>query len=138
MVNNGKLRPQRILELLCDETDVAHPLSTARIEQCLHGCRGIELQSRTTSRPWSRRVMRCRSSTPPRTGNYMFSRPYELTELKLPIDAVDSSKSFAVRKSRVLTEKLTASASCSKSGQYHRNISIAECIKGEAPDARPI
>lgn len=60
----------------------------------------------------------------------MFSRPYELTELKLPIDAVDSSKSFAVRKSRVLTEKLTASASCSTSGQYHRNISIAECIKG--------
>ncbi len=133
VVNNGKLRPLRILELLREETDAAHPLSTAQIEQILRERWGIETYRITIQNDIATLVAAgYEIETVRSTQNryYMSSRPFELPELKLLIDAVESSKFITARKSRVLTEKLTALASRSEAGQLRRNISIAERIKG--------
>lgn len=60
---------------------------------------------------------------------YLASRLFDLPELKLLIDAVESSKFITEKKSRVLSEKLTSLASVNQSSELKRNISITGRIK---------
>ena len=132
MENDGKMRMLRILELLRDETDERHPLSTAQIEGLLHERWGIETYRITIQKDIAALaaagygIETIRSTQ----NKYYFSgRLFELPELKLLIDAVESSKFITEKKSRVLTEKLTTLTSKSEAGQLRRNISIADRIK---------
>ena len=132
MENDGKMRMLRILELLQNETDAEHPLSTAQIEKLLSERWQIEAYRITiqkniaalTAAGYSIETIRSTQN------KYYFSgRLFELPELKLLIDAVESSKYITEKKSRVLTEKLTTLAGKSEAGQLRRNISIADRVK---------
>ena len=132
MENDGKMRMLRILELLQNETDAEHPLSTAQIEKLLSERWQIEAYRITiqkdiaalTAAGYSIETIRSTQN------KYYFSgRLFELPELKLLIDAVESSKFITEKKSRVLTEKLTTLAGKSEAGQLRRNISIADRVK---------
>jgi predicted DNA-binding transcriptional regulator YafY len=132
MENDGKMRMLRILELLRTETDAEHPLSTVQIEQALRRRWGIETYRITIQKDIAALcaagygIETIRST---QNKYYMSARLFELPELKLLIDAVESSKFITEKKSRTLTEKLTTLASQSEAGQLRRNISISGRIK---------
>ena len=132
MENDGRMRMLRILELLRSETDAEHPLSTAQIERKLHERWGIDAYRITIQKDIAAlcaagyEIETIRST---QNRYYLSARLFELPELKLLIDAVESSKFITDRKSRVLTEKLMSLASRSEAGQLRRNISIAGRIK---------
>ena len=132
MENDGKMRMLRILELLRTETDVQHPLSTAQIERTLRERWGIEAYRITIQKDIAAlcaagyEIETIRST---QNKYYLSGRLFELPELKLLIDAVESSKFITQKKSRVLTEKLTTLASINEAGQLRRNISISDRVK---------
>ncbi len=132
MESDGKMRMLRILELLRNETDERHPISTAEIERTLKARWGLDTYRITIQKDiaalcaagYEVETIRSRQNK-----YYMSSRLFELPELKLLIDAVESSKFITEKKSRILAEKLTTLASINESGQLKRNISIADRIK---------
>ena len=132
MESDGKMRMLRILELLRNETDERHPISTAEIERTLRDRWGLEAYRITIQKDIAAlcaagyEIETIRST---QNKYYLSGRLFELPELKLLIDAVESSKFITEKKSRVLTEKLTTLASQSEAGQLRRNISIADRIK---------
>ncbi len=133
MVNEGKLRLLRILELLRTETDEQHPLSTAQIEDILRERWGLEAYRITIQNDIAAMAAAgIDIVTVHSTQNkyYLGTRLFELPELKLLIDAVESGKFISEKKSRVLTEKLTSLASKNEAGSLKRNISIAGRNKG--------
>ena len=108
-----KMRMLRILELLRNETDEQHPLSTAQIERILRERWGLEAYRITIQKDIAALVAAGYEIETIRStqNKYYFSgRLFELPELKLLIDAVESSKFITEKKSRVLTEKLTGLA----------------------------
>ena len=132
MENDGKMRMLRILELLQNETDAEHPLSTAQIEKLLSERWQIQAYRITIQKDITALItVGYAIETIRSTQNkyYYSGRLFELPELKLLIDAVESSKFITEKKSRVLTEKLTTLAGKSEAGQLRRNISIADRVK---------
>lgn len=132
MESDGKMRMLRILELMQKETDEHHPISTAEIERVLEERWGLEAYRITIQKDIAAlhaagyEIETIRSTQ----NRYYFSgRLFELPELKLLIDAVESSKFITEKKSRILTEKLTTLAGIHEAGQLRRNISIADRVK---------
>ena len=132
MESDGKMRILRILELLRNETDERHPISTAEIERTLKERWGLDTYRITIQKDIAAlcaagyEIETIRST---QNKYYLSNRLFELPELKLLIDAVESSKFITEKKSRVLTEKLTTLASINEAGQLRRNISIADRVK---------
>ena len=132
MESDGKMRMLRILELLQNETDEQHPISTSEIERTLRERWGLDAYRITIQKDIAALVAAgYEIETIRSTQNkyYLASRFFELPELKLLIDAVESSKFITEKKSRILTDKLTTLASINEAGQLRRNISIADRIK---------
>ena len=131
MENDSRVRLLRILQLLQD-TDEQHPISTAQIEAALRERFGIETYRITIQKDVAALEAAGYDVVTIRTTQnkyYLASRAFELPELKLLIDAVESSKFITQKKSRVLTEKLTTLASINEAGQLRRNISIVDRVK---------
>ena len=131
MENDSRVRLLRILQLLQD-TDEQHPISTAQIETALRERFGIETYRITIQKDIAALEAAGYDVVTIRTTQnkyYLASRAFELPELKLLIDAVESSKFITERKSRVLVEKLTALAGSHQAGELRRNISISDRIK---------
>ena len=132
MANDSKLRLLRILELLETQTDERHPLSTTEIEKELRERWGLEAYRITIQSDiaalieagYEIEIIRSKQNK-----YFVSNRVFELPELKLLIDAVESSKFITEKKSRQLTEKLTSFASTQDAGMLKRNISIADRIK---------
>ena len=132
MESDGKVRMLRILELLRNETDEQHPISTAEIERTLRERWGLETYRITIQKDIAAlcaagyEIETIRST---QNKYYLAGRLFELPELKLLVDAVESSKFITERKSETLVRKLTSLASTNEAGQLRRNISIADRIK---------
>ena len=62
---------------------------------------------------------------------YMSARVFELPELKLLVDAVESSKFITKKKSSALTEKLMRMTCCWNAAALKRNIAIADRNKSD-------
>ncbi len=131
MENGGKVRVLRIWELL-QETDAEHPISTAQIERALGERWGVE-GYRITIRNDVESLLAAgyAIATIHSTQNkyYISERHFELPELKLLIDAVESSRFITARKSRKLTDKLSALASPYEAEALKRNISLSDRVK---------
>ncbi|MBR3849764.1 MAG: WYL domain-containing protein, partial [Oscillospiraceae bacterium] len=109
MENDGKIRLLRTLQILQEESDAEHPISIVEIESLLKERWGLETYRITTQKDIaSLRAAGYSIETIRSTQNryYLTERTFELPELKLLIDAVESGKFITARKSRVLTEKL--------------------------------
>ena len=129
-----KLKLLYILKLLTENSDENHPVSTADIisylesngihserksiyddieKLCDFGYDIIQVQSRLGG------------------GYYMAGREFELAELKLLVDAVQSSRFITTRKSRSLIKKLERMAGKYDAGKRQRQVYVAGRIKTE-------
>lgn len=132
MENDGRARLLRILTILRERTDENHTISTAELERVLREEYGLDAYRITIQKDIAAlcaagyEIETIRST---QNRYYMASRLFELPELKLLIDAVESSKFITEKKSRVLAEKLTAMASEHQAAALKRNIEITDRIK---------
>ncbi len=132
MENDGRLRLLRTLEILRERTDEEHPISTAALERVLREEYALDAYRITIQKDIAAltaagyEIETIRST---QNKYYLAGRTFELPELKLLIDAVESSKFITEKKSRVLVEKLTAMASAYQAASLRRNIRISDRIK---------
>ena len=134
MENESKIRLLHILELLKTQTDEEHPLSTAEIQTILLEKWNIQAYRITIQKDIAALVSAGYDIEAIRSTQnkyYMSSQLFELPELKLLIDAVESSKFITEKKSRLFAEKLTSLVSINEAGMLKRNISIADRVKAD-------
>ena len=126
---NQKKKLFCILELLKRESDETHPVSTERIVDYLASNDiGAERKSIYDD-------MRALQElgydviSAGRKGYYLGEREFELAELKLLVDAVQSSKFLTEKKSRELIKKLEQFASRYEAGKLQRQVHVIDRVK---------
>lgn len=129
-----KLKLLYIVKYLTENTDEGHPASTADIIANL-GANGIRSDRKTI---YDDIEKLCDFGydiiqVPSRQGGgyYMGSREFELAELKLLVDAVQSSRFITISKSRALIKKLEQMAGKHDAGKLQRQVYVAGRIKTE-------
>ena len=129
MEKETKLRALCILKILYELSDVDHQLSTSEIAELLEEKYGLKVY-RTTINSDIEQLRQfgidiCINKS---TQNRYFidGRLFDVPELKLLIDAVESSKFITEKKSKELVEKLGTLASQNSSTDLKRNL----CIEG--------
>lgn len=132
MENLNKFRPLYLLRVLEEYTDENHPLTTNELVELLQEKYGFTTHRTTIPADikllteYGYDIITVKSS---QNKYYIGSRRFELPELKLLIDAVQSSKFITAKKSKVLVEKLTSLASVHQAETLNRNIFFDENIK---------
>ena len=132
MENANKFRPLYLLQVLEEYTDENHQLTTAEIVKILE--EKYSLTTHRTTIPTDIKILcdygidiiTVKSS---QNKYYIGSRNLELPEIKLLIDAVQSSKFITAKKSKVLVQKLTGMTSKYQAQSLNRNIIIDKRIK---------
>ena len=128
---NQKLKLLCLCRILWERTDEDHPMTTPELIQALEAwdikaerkslyddmealrAFGLDVQSRKGKSP----------------GWFLGERPFQLAELKLLVDAVQSSRFITQRKSRELIRKLEAQASAHQARQLQRQVYVDRRIK---------
>jgi len=121
-----------ILKLLREHTDEDHPMTTAQLIDHLEA-EGIRCERKTIYSDIALltdygydivQVSNRRGG-----GYYLASREFELAELKLLVDAVQSSRFITLKKSRELIKKLERIAGKYDAGKLQRQVYVAERVK---------
>ncbi|MDL2295130.1 WYL domain-containing protein [Ruminococcaceae bacterium OttesenSCG-928-D13] len=128
---NQKLKLLYLVEILQQETDEDHPMDVAGLISALDR-RGIAAERKSiyddmeTLQQYGLDVVtvRGRSNT-----YYLGERDFQLPELKLLVDAVQSAKFITTRKSRELIKKICALASRHEAGLMQRQVHIQNQAK---------
>ena len=129
-----KLKLLYILKLLSENTDENHPASTADIISYLEA-NGIHSERKSIYddiaklNDFGYDIIQVHSRLG--GGYYMAARDFELAELKLLVDAVQSSRFITTRKSRSLIRKLERLAGKYDAGKLQRQVYVAGRIKTE-------
>lgn len=129
-----KLKLLYIIKLLTEKTDENHPASTADIIAYLDA-NGIHSERKSIYDDIEKLcdfgydIVQVHSRFG--GGYYMASREFELAELKLLVDAVQSSRFITSRKSRSLIKKLELLAGKQDAGKLQRQVYVAGRIKTE-------
>lgn len=132
MENSNKFRPLYILRVLEEYTDENHQLTTNEIVEILKN--KYNLSTHRTTIPadikllveYGYDIITVKSS---QNKYYIGSRKFELPEIKLLIDAVQSSKFITTKKSKELVEKLSSMVSTHQADSLNRNIVFEKLIK---------
>jgi predicted DNA-binding transcriptional regulator YafY len=133
MEQKNKSRILYILKLLYDKTDEQNPLSTVEIIDYLASL-GISAHRRTIAadmellEEFGIDVITIKST---QNKYFIGSREFELPEIKLLVDAVESSKFITPKKSEDLIKKLSHLVSENQSKELNRHIFIDKRIKPE-------
>ncbi len=130
--NETRIRLLRMLELLQNESDERHPISTPDAIRLLQERWGIPAYRITVQRDVEALVAACydvRTIHARQNRYYMATRTFEQAELKLLTDAVASSKFITKSKSKILADKLATMTNIQRADELKRNISIADRIK---------
>lgn len=127
-----KSRILYLLKILEERTDEDHPLTTNQLIELLHREYGISAYRTTVSKDIAALVeygidIVTLHST--QCKYFVANRIFELPELKLLLDAVESSKFITPKKSRVLTEKLCTLTSEGEAAKLKRKHCIAGRVK---------
>lgn len=121
-----KLRVLALQRILLDETDEAHPLSTgeliARLEAAGHSCERKTIYDDIES--LRQAGVDVEQQRGPGGGYYVASRAFELAELKLLVDAVQSSKFITAKKSLDLIAKLQGLTSRHAARELSRQVFV--------------
>ena len=129
-----KLKLLYIIKLLSENTDENHPASTADIIAYLDA-NGIHSERKSIYDDIARLcefgydIIQVHSRLG--GGYYMAARDFELAELKLLVDAVQSSRFITTRKSRSLIKKLEQLAGKHDAGKLQRQVYVAGRVKTE-------
>lgn len=127
-----KARVLYLLKILEQYSDEEHPLSTTELIAMLMEKYGISTHRITlktdieTLQSFGIDIEVINSS---QNKYYISSRQFEIPELKLLIDAVESSKFITEKKSEVLVSKLTSLVSDHQASQLKRNLHTTDRIK---------
>ncbi len=124
---NQKLRPMYLYKLLFTETDEQHPLTRAELSEMLLLRHGMEVNRKTFYDDLQYlQEMGADIAKGAGKGTYFLaSREFEMPELHLLVDAIQSSQFITEKKSRTLIEKLTTLCSRYEGGQLRSNVRLA-------------
>lgn len=129
-----KLKILYILRMLEEYTDETHPMSTAEIIRRL-GAVGISCERKTIYSDIAELTDFgydiIQASNRRGGGYYLAGRDFELAELKLLVDVVQSSRFITSKKSRELIGKLEKMAGKHDAGKLQRQVYVAGRIKTE-------
>lgn len=129
-----KLKLLYIIKLLTESTDEKHPATTSDIISYL-ASNGIHSERKSIYDDIEKLcdfgydIIQVHSRLG--GGYYMAARDFELAELKLLVDAVQSSRFITTRKSRELIKKLELLAGKHDAGKLQRQVYVAGRIKTE-------
>ncbi|MBP3392405.1 MAG: WYL domain-containing protein [Clostridia bacterium] len=128
---NQKIKILYLMRILLERTDDAHGLTTEELIAALHDL-GVDAERKTiyddieTLRLFGLDIETRRGK---KTTYHIVSRDFELPELKLLVDAVQSSKFITHKKSSELIKKLANFASRYEAQQLQRNVVVHNRIK---------
>ena len=129
--SNQKLKLLVLKELFERRSDESHPLSMAEILDAL-AARGIKAERKSVYddiaclQQFGMDILVERG---PNGGYFLASRPFELPELKLLVDAVQSSRFLTEKKSMQLISKLETLASVHEAGSLRRQVVVSGRVK---------
>jgi len=132
MDKESKLRPFYLARILFEQTDEDHYLTTAQLMEKLEKDYGIKSHRQTIPadieilRTLGMDIMEVMSS---QKRYNLVSREYDLAEIKMLIDAVQSSKFITKKKSEALVEKLSKLAGKNQENNLKRNIAVEDRVK---------
>ncbi len=132
MDKDAKLRPFYLAKILYERTDEDHYLTTAQLMEILEKEYGIKTHRQTIPadvealRAFGMEIQEVMSA---QKRYNLISREYDVAELKLLIDAVESSKFITKKKSEELVTKLSKMAGQNQAEILKRNISPEGRIK---------
>lgn len=129
---NQKLKLLYLLKILMEETDESHGLTRQELLDRL-ASHGVNADRKTLYTDFEELRTFGIDVLSERHGNdwfyYIGSREFELAELKLLVDTVQSAKFITERKSQALIKKLESLVSRHEAGQLHRQVLISGRIK---------
>lgn len=129
---NQKLKMFYILKMLSEQTDEEHGITLKKLTD------GLEAQGITAERKSLYSDIRCltefgydiqKKKAGGETYYYIADRDFQLPELKLLVDAVQSSKFITQKKSRELIKKLETLASVHEAKELNRTVFVANRVK---------
>ena len=132
MDKDPKLRPLYLAQILYERTDEDHYLTTAQLMEILEKEYGIKAHRQTIPadvaalRSFGMEIQEVMSS---QKRYNLISREYDIAEIKLLIDAVESSKFITKKKSEELVAKLSKMAGWNQAENLKRNIAAEDRIK---------
>ena len=132
MDKDSKLRPFYLAQILYERTDEDHYLTTAQLIDILEKEYGIKTHRQTIPadveilRSYGMEIQEVMSA---QKRYNLISREYDVAEIKLLIDAVESSKFITKKKSEELVGKLSKMAGRNQAQNLKRNISAEDRIK---------
>ncbi len=127
MAENEKLKILYVMQILLQETDRHHILNASQICEVLESRHGISCNRKTIYRDVERlqefglKIEQVKGKT---HGYYIEERDFEVPELKLLVDAVQSSRFITSRKSEELIGKLQKLTSRDNARQLQRQVFI--------------
>lgn len=129
-----KLKLLYLAKILTEETDEAHAISTQelirRLESLgIHSERKSIYDDISCLQQFGYDILQLQSRQG--GGYYMAGREFELAELKLLVDAVQSSRFITPKKSRELISKLEGLASRHDAGKLRRQVHVVGRVKSE-------
>ncbi|MBR5528583.1 MAG: WYL domain-containing protein [Clostridia bacterium] len=128
---NQKLKLLYLMKIFLEYSDEEHPLTIAELSDHLDGY-GISAERKSLYsdiellRDFGLDIVTVEGRA---HGHYVASRDFELPELKLLVDAVQSSKFITQKKSRELIKKIEAFASRYQATALERQVFVANRIK---------
>lgn len=126
MDNDAKLRPLYLAKILYEMTDEDHYLTTAQLIQILEEKYGIKAHRQTIKaeiellKQFGLEIEEVKST---QNRYNLYGRTFDAPELKLLIDAVESSKFITASKSKDLVKKISSLASEQVAATLTRNVS---------------
>jgi predicted DNA-binding transcriptional regulator YafY len=132
MDNTAKLRPLYLAKILYEKTDEEHYLTTAQLAQILEEQYGITPHRQTIKadiellKQFGLEIEEVKSV---QNRYNLYGRQFDIPELKLLIDAVESSKFITANKSQELVEKLSRLAGEHASTGLKRNVCCENRVK---------
>lgn len=132
MDSEAKLRPLYLAKILYERTDEDHYLTTAQLMEILKEDYGINSHRQTIKsdidilKKFGMEIEEVKST---QNRYNAFGRKFDQAELKLLIDAVESSKFITQKKSDELVKKITTLTSYYRAKELIRNISVEGRIK---------
>ena len=132
MDNTAKLRPLYLAKILYEQTDEEHYLTTAQLMQILEEQYGISSHRQTIKadiellKQFGLEIEEVKSV---QNRYNLYGRQFDIPELKLLIDAVESSKFITANKSQELVEKLSKLAGEHASTGLKRNVCCENRVK---------